>query len=264
MAPPKPLPMVGAQLKELNLKEIKAKPETKPILQSLRESLEHIKKTTIRDRSNSRNSTSTGLLEKITRITQGHRSRNPAKKSASFTFAVRPEIGMRSPERYASLDSESSSLLAVNSAPLGEMIFLFLCSFLAVKCNFGDESVKSETSGTLDISANGTLFLAMIFLYKRNELEINVITLIINYTCSRVDDEKSGFHLSSIYSNRIHESLEKITLESVGLRIAKTCMIYEVGPIKFQGFSNKSAEKTRLKSYNQKTVIKIMGVLRRC
>ncbi|XP_033218873.1 uncharacterized protein LOC117174160 [Belonocnema kinseyi] len=109
----------GPQLKELHLKEIKSKSETKPILQSLRESLEHIKKTTIRDRSNSRsasNNSSTGFLEKITRITHGGRSRNPAKKSASFTFAVRPEIGMRSPERYASLESEANSLVPMGAS----------------------------------------------------------------------------------------------------------------------------------------------------
>ena len=107
------------QLKELHLKEIKSKSEAKPILQSLRESLEHIKKTTIRDRSHTRsasNNSSTGFLEKITRITNGGRSRNPAKKSASFTFAVRPEIGMRSPERYASLESEANSLVPMGAS----------------------------------------------------------------------------------------------------------------------------------------------------
>lgn len=105
----------------MHLKEIKAKPETKPILQSLKEGLEHIKKTTIRDRSHSRsnNNTGSGFLEKITRITQGHRSRNPAKKSASFTFAVRPEIEMRSPERYASLESESNTFLSMCSVDSG-------------------------------------------------------------------------------------------------------------------------------------------------
>ncbi|KAI4503645.1 hypothetical protein M0802_001048 [Mischocyttarus mexicanus] len=112
VAPPKPC-INGGQLKELNLKEIKSKPEPKPILQSLKEGLENIKRSTIRDRSNGRN-VSTGnnnnnsFLDKITRIAQGGRSRNPAKKSASFTFAVRPEIGMRSPERYASLESETN------------------------------------------------------------------------------------------------------------------------------------------------------------
>lgn len=101
------------QLKELNLKEIKSKPATKPILQSLKDGIEHIKKTTIRDRSNSRSNTSTNpsFLERITRIAHGGRSRNPAKKSASFTFAVRPEIGMRSKERYASLESDTNALV---------------------------------------------------------------------------------------------------------------------------------------------------------
>lgn len=122
MAPPKPPPVSGVQLKELHLKEIKAKPETKPILQSLKEGLEQIKKTTIRDRSHSRSNhgnSGSGFLEKISRITQGHRSRNPAKKSASFTFAVRPEIGMRSPERYASLESESNIFMSVSSINSG-------------------------------------------------------------------------------------------------------------------------------------------------
>ena len=106
----------NSQLKELNLKEIKSKPETKPILQSLKEGLEHIKRTTIRDRSNSRSGTSNnGFIERIARIANGGRSRNPAKKSASFTFAVRPEIGMRTPERYASLESEANAL-AIDSA----------------------------------------------------------------------------------------------------------------------------------------------------
>ncbi|XP_043519318.1 uncharacterized protein LOC122533554 [Frieseomelitta varia] len=116
VAPPKPAASGGGQLKELHLKEIKSKPEAKPILQSLREGLEHIKRTTIRDRSNGRSSSGNNhsFLDRISRIAQGGRSRNPAKKSASFTFAVRPEIGMRS-ERYASLESETNLLQA--SAP---------------------------------------------------------------------------------------------------------------------------------------------------
>ncbi|XP_016908186.2 uncharacterized protein LOC107995293 [Apis cerana] len=117
VAPPKP-PASGGQLKELHLKEIKSKPEAKPILQSLKEGLEHIKRTTIRDRSNGRaagGGNNHGFLDRISRIAQGGRGgRNPAKKSASFTFAVRPEIGMRS-ERYASLESEANLIQA--SAP---------------------------------------------------------------------------------------------------------------------------------------------------
>ncbi|XP_023289696.1 uncharacterized protein LOC105701901 [Orussus abietinus] len=118
VAPPKPV-SGGTQLKELHLKEIKSKPEAKPILQSLKEGLEHIRKSTIRDRSNSRGNAGgnhtggIGFLDRITRIAQGSRGRNPAKKSASFTFAVRPEIGMRSPERYASLESDSNALVPV-------------------------------------------------------------------------------------------------------------------------------------------------------
>ncbi|XP_076249434.1 uncharacterized protein LOC143188845 [Calliopsis andreniformis] len=115
VAPPKP-PTPTGQTKELHLKEIKSKTEAKPILQSLKEGLEHIKKTTIRDRSNSRtSSTNHSFLDKISRIAQGGKSRNPAKKSASFTFAVRPEIGMRS-ERYASLESETNLLQASPSS----------------------------------------------------------------------------------------------------------------------------------------------------
>ncbi|XP_054009600.1 uncharacterized protein LOC128892948 [Hylaeus anthracinus] len=115
VAPPKP-PSSNGQLKELHLKEIKSKTEAKPILQSLKEGLEHIKRTTIRDRSNSRTSTNNNsILDRISRIAQGGRSRNPAKKSASFTFAVRPEIGMRS-ERYASLESETNLLQASASS----------------------------------------------------------------------------------------------------------------------------------------------------
>lgn len=116
VAPPKPASN-NSQLKELHLKEIKAKPEAKPILQSLKEGLEHIKKTTIRDRSNSRSvSNNNSFLDRISRIAQGNRSRNPAKKSASFTFAVRPEIGMRSPERYASLESETNLMQAAQAS----------------------------------------------------------------------------------------------------------------------------------------------------
>ncbi|XP_011638412.1 uncharacterized protein LOC105428052, partial [Pogonomyrmex barbatus] len=112
VAPPKPTSN-NSQLKELHLKEIKAKPEAKPILQSLKEGLEHIKKTTIRDRSNSRNvGNNHSFLDRISRIAQGGKNRNPAKKSASFTFAVRPEIGMRLPERYASLESETNLIQA--------------------------------------------------------------------------------------------------------------------------------------------------------
>ncbi|XP_034940656.1 uncharacterized protein [Chelonus insularis] len=93
--------------------EPRVAPPKPPILQSLKESLEHIKKTTIRDRSHSRSNGSTSnhsFLERITKIAHSSRSRNPAKKSASFTFAVRPEIGMRSPERYASLESDANAL----------------------------------------------------------------------------------------------------------------------------------------------------------
>ncbi|XP_029160133.1 uncharacterized protein LOC114932124 [Nylanderia fulva] len=116
VAPPKPASN-NSQLKELHLKEIKAKPEAKPILQSLKEGLEHIKKTTIRDRSNSRNvGNNNSFLDRISRIAQGGRSRNPAKKSASFTFAIRPEIGMRSPERYASLESETNLMQAAQAS----------------------------------------------------------------------------------------------------------------------------------------------------
>lgn len=116
VAPPKPATN-NSQVKELYLKEIKAKPEAKPILQSLKEGLEHIKKTTIRDRSNSRSAGNNhSFLDRISRIAQGSKSRNPAKKSASFTFAVRPEIGMRSPERYASLESETNLMQASQAA----------------------------------------------------------------------------------------------------------------------------------------------------
>ncbi|XP_078036665.1 uncharacterized protein LOC144469854 [Augochlora pura] len=116
VAPPKP-PLANGPLKELHLKEIKSKTEAKPILQSLKEGLEHIKRTTIRDRSNSRvnSGNNHSFLDRISRIAQGGRSRNPAKKSASFTFAVRPEIGMRS-ERYASLESETNLLQGSPSA----------------------------------------------------------------------------------------------------------------------------------------------------
>ncbi|XP_012266137.3 uncharacterized protein LOC105691902 [Athalia rosae] len=97
--------------KELNLKEIKPKPEAKPILRSLRDGLENLKKTAIRERSQTRQTSSGGgFLEKITRLTQSNRSRNPAKKSASFTFAVRPEVAMRSTgEKYASLEPDAIS-----------------------------------------------------------------------------------------------------------------------------------------------------------
>lgn len=97
--------------KELNLKEIKPKPEAKPILRSLRDGIENLKKTASRERSQTRQTGSSGggFLEKISRLTQGNRSRNPAKKSASFTFAVRPEVAMRSGEKYASLEPDMNS-----------------------------------------------------------------------------------------------------------------------------------------------------------
>lgn len=97
-------------LKELHLKKIKPKPETKPILQSLKDGLEQLKKITARERSQTRQNSggNGGFLDKITKLTQGGRSRNPAKKSASFTFAVRPELAMRSQERYCSLEPETT------------------------------------------------------------------------------------------------------------------------------------------------------------
>ncbi|KAK2587920.1 hypothetical protein KPH14_004011 [Odynerus spinipes] len=100
-------------LKEMHLKKIKPKPETRPILQSLRDGLEQLKKTTVRERSRTRqNASGNGsgsFLERISKLAQGGRSRNPAKKSASFTFAVRPELAMKSQERYSSLEPETTS-----------------------------------------------------------------------------------------------------------------------------------------------------------
>lgn len=97
-------------LKEMHLKKIKPKPETKPILQSLKDGLEHLKRSSVKERSQqTKQSTGNGILEKISKLTQGNRNRNPAKKSASFTFAVRPEIAMRSQERYSSLEPETTS-----------------------------------------------------------------------------------------------------------------------------------------------------------
>jgi hypothetical protein len=97
-------------LKEMHLKKIKPKPETKPILQSLKDGLEHLKRSSVKERSQqTKQSTGNGILERISKLTQGNRNRNPAKKSASFTFAVRPEIAMRSQERYSSLEPETTS-----------------------------------------------------------------------------------------------------------------------------------------------------------
>ncbi|XP_076761646.1 uncharacterized protein LOC143429767 [Xylocopa sonorina] len=100
---------VGENLKEMHLKKIKPKPETKPILQSLKDGLEQLKKSTVRERSQTRQNCRNGFLEKISKFAQGSRSRNPAKKSASFTFAVKPEIAMRCQERYSSLEPETTS-----------------------------------------------------------------------------------------------------------------------------------------------------------
>lgn len=138
VAPPKPAAN-NSQLKELHLKEIKAKPEAKPILQSLKEGLEHIKKTTIRDRSNSRSAGNNhSFLDKISRIAQGGKSRNPAKKSASFTFAVRPEIGMRSPERYASLESDTNLMQASQASSRQQVQRSISTSVLEVQTNSAD------------------------------------------------------------------------------------------------------------------------------
>lgn len=94
----------------MHLKKIKPKPETKPILQSLKNGLEHLKRSSIKERSQqTKQSTGNGILERISKLTQSNRNRNPAKKSASFTFAVRPEIAMRSQERYSSLEPETTS-----------------------------------------------------------------------------------------------------------------------------------------------------------
>lgn len=105
-------PSTGESLREMHLKKIKPKPETKPILQSLKDGLEHLKRGgERRERSGTKPSTTGngGILERISKLAQGNRSRNPAKKSASFTFAVRPEIAMRSQERYSSLEPEATS-----------------------------------------------------------------------------------------------------------------------------------------------------------
>ena len=94
----------------MHLKKIKPKTETKPILQSLRDGIEQLKKTTVRERSETRHGSSSGngFLDRISKLTHGSRSRNPAKKSASFTFAVRPELAMKAQERYSSLEPETS------------------------------------------------------------------------------------------------------------------------------------------------------------
>lgn len=114
------------KLKELNLKKIKPKPEAKPIMQSLREGLENLKKPStvstgkLEDVNNKKsetgNFTSTttsqianGILERIGKLRQAAgRNRNPAKKSASFTFAVRPEIALRN-HKYSSLEPAESN-----------------------------------------------------------------------------------------------------------------------------------------------------------
>ncbi|XP_076396503.1 uncharacterized protein LOC100883062 isoform X2 [Megachile rotundata] len=96
-------------LKEMHLKKIKPKPDTKPILQSLKDGLEQLKKSTVREKSQTRQNCKNGLLDRISKFAQGGRSRNPAKKSASFTFAVKPEIAMRCQERYSSLEPETTS-----------------------------------------------------------------------------------------------------------------------------------------------------------
>lgn len=108
MAPLKLLP-AGENLKEMHLKKIKPKTETKPILQSLKDGLEHLKKSTVREKSQTRQNCRNGLLDRISKFAQGGRSRNPAKKSASFTFAVKPEVAMRCQERYSSLEPETTS-----------------------------------------------------------------------------------------------------------------------------------------------------------
>lgn len=100
---------VGENLKEMHLKKIKPKPETKPILQSLKDGLEQLKKSTVREKSQTRQNCRNGFLDRISKFAQGNRSRNPAKKSASFTFAVKPEIAMRCQERYSSLEPETTS-----------------------------------------------------------------------------------------------------------------------------------------------------------
>ncbi|KAH0539948.1 hypothetical protein KQX54_010212 [Cotesia glomerata] len=102
---------LGEGSKEMHLKKIKPKPETKPVLQSLREGLEQFKKSTVREHSQTRQNSSNSFLEKITKLTYvgGGRSRNPAKKSASFTFATKPEVVVKAKERYSSLEPDTSS-----------------------------------------------------------------------------------------------------------------------------------------------------------
>ncbi|XP_014207811.1 uncharacterized protein LOC106638931 isoform X2 [Copidosoma floridanum] len=118
---PQKLHSEDENLKEMHLKKIKPKPESKPILQSLREGLEQLKKpgpptaavsrpdSEARPRSASAGPGPTpgaGILERINKLRKAGRSRNPAKKSASFTFAVRPEIAMKTAQaqKYSSLE----------------------------------------------------------------------------------------------------------------------------------------------------------------
>ncbi|XP_053595862.1 uncharacterized protein LOC103575791 isoform X1 [Microplitis demolitor] len=102
---------LGEGSKEMHLKKIKPKPATKPVLQSLREGLEHLKKSTIREPCQTRQNSSNSFLERITKLSYvgGGRSRNPAKKSASFTFATKPEVFVKATERYSSLEPDSTS-----------------------------------------------------------------------------------------------------------------------------------------------------------
>ena len=62
----------------------------------------------MRERSETRHVSGNGFLDRISKLTHGSRSRNPAKKSASFTFAVRPELAMKAQERYSSLEPEAT------------------------------------------------------------------------------------------------------------------------------------------------------------
>ncbi|XP_029659358.1 LOW QUALITY PROTEIN: uncharacterized protein LOC115233198, partial [Formica exsecta] len=103
-------PPTAESLKEMHLKKIKPKSETKPILQSLKDGLVHLKRNTAKEwNQQTKQNTGNGILERISKLAQSSRNRNPAKKSASFTFAVRPEIAMRSQERYSSLEPETTS-----------------------------------------------------------------------------------------------------------------------------------------------------------
>ncbi|XP_011502333.1 PREDICTED: uncharacterized protein LOC105365784 [Ceratosolen solmsi marchali] len=144
-------------IKEIHLKKVKTKSVAKPILQSLRESLEYLKKPattsnrtkaqTINVNINQNFNTGVGgssIFECISKLCQSSRCRNPAKKSASFTFSIRPEISMKFNQKYSSLEATEFNSYSCGSVKQSVQRSVSTSALAMPTTNFADSPSSSS------------------------------------------------------------------------------------------------------------------------